>query len=206
VEVRFVGTTVPGEGEEIESAEEEAIAAEEGGEAEAEHAVPEDDLNPIFPEVKEILWGFGSFVVLALLMRYFLYPRLRKGMDARYGLITSGHEQAEQITASAKGDVANYESQLAAAKAEAATRLDAARGTLEGERSERLAEVNARIAERRAAAATELENARAAVQGDVEAAVRDVAARAGRLATGRDPDPSVVAEAVSSVMNVGVGQ
>ena len=206
VEVRFVGTTVPGDGEEIESAEEEAVAAEEGHEAEEGHAVPEDDLNPIFPEVKEILWGFGSFVVLALLMRYFMYPRLRKGMDARYGLIKSGHEQAEQITASAKGDVANYESQLAAAKAEAATRVDAARATLEAERAERLAAVNAGIAERRAAAATELENARAAVQGDVEVAVRDVAARAGRLATGRDPDPSVVSEAVSSVMNVGAGQ
>jgi F-type H+-transporting ATPase subunit b len=139
-------------------------------------------------------------------MRYFMYPRLRKGMDARYGLIKSGHEQAEQITASAKGDVANYESQLAAAKAEAATRVDAARATLEAERAERLAAVNAGIAERRAAAATELENARAAVQGDVEVAVRDVAARAGRLATGRDPDPSVVSEAVSSVMNVGAGR
>jgi hypothetical protein len=30
VEIRFVGTTVPGEGEEIENAEEEAVAAEEG--------------------------------------------------------------------------------------------------------------------------------------------------------------------------------
>jgi F-type H+-transporting ATPase subunit b len=206
VEVRFVGTTVPGDGEEIESAEEEAVAAEEGHEAEEGHAVPEDDLNPIFPEVKEILWGFGSFVVLALLMRYFMYPRLRKGMDARYGLIASGHEQAEQITASATGDVANYESQLAAAKAEAATRVDAARATLEAERAERLAEVNARIAERRAEAATELESARAAVQGDVEVAVRDVAARAGRLATGRDPDAAVVSEAVSSVMNVGAAR
>ena len=34
-----------------------------------------------------MLWGFGSFVVLALAMRFFLYPRLRKGMDARYRLI-----------------------------------------------------------------------------------------------------------------------
>lgn len=202
VEVRFVvGTTVPDEGEEIEHAEEEAVADAEGHEATEGHAVPEEDLNPIFPEVKEILWGFGSFVVLAVLMRYFLYPRLRKGLDARYGLIKSGHEQAEQITASAQGDVATYESQLAAAKAEAAERLDAARATLEAERAERLAEVNARIAERRAAAATELENARAAVQGDVETAVRDVAASAGRLATGREPDANVVSDAVRGVMS-----
>lgn len=201
VDVRFIATTVPGDEEQAEH----AVEATPEGEA-AHEEVPEDDLNPIFPELKEIAWGFGSFIVLALAMRYFLYPRLRKGMDARYGLIRSGHEQAEQITASAKGDVANYETQLAAAKAEAAKRVDAARATLEGERAERLAEVNERISARRAAAATELENARAAVQGDVEVAVRDVAASAGRLATGRDPDASVVSDAVSSVMNVGAGR
>ena len=36
---------------------------------EAHEEVPEDDLNPIFPELKEIVWGFGAFIVLALLMR-----------------------------------------------------------------------------------------------------------------------------------------
>lgn len=175
--------------------------ADEGEEGVEE--VPESDLNPIFPELKEIAWGFGSFIVLALAMRYFLYPRLRKGMDARYGLIRSGHEQADQITASAQGDVANYESQLASAKADAATRVDAARATLEGERAERLGTLNAGIAERRAAAATEVENARAAMQSEVESAVRDVAAEAGRLATGRAPDPEVVAVAVADVLSAG---
>lgn len=199
VQVRFLGTTVPGDDEQAGHAD-DAVAAEAG------HAEPESDLNPIFPEVKEILWGFGSFVVLAVLMRYVLYPRLRQGMNARYRLIESGHEQAEQITASAQGDVADYEAQLAAAKAEAAQRVDAARLTLEAERSERLTEVNARIAERRSAAAAELESARASVQGDVEAAVRDVAARAGRLATGSEPDAGVVSEAVRDVMSVGASR
>lgn len=175
----------------------EDTAAE--GEA-LEEEVPEEDLNPIFPEVKEILWGFGPFVVFALLMRFVLYPALRKGMDARFALIRSGHEQAEQVTAAAEGDAADYQSQLAAARAEAAQRIDAARGTLEGERSTRLSEANARIAERRAAATAEVEAARAAAERDVAAAVRDVAAAAGRLATGRDPADSVVADAVSETM------
>lgn len=176
-------------------------AADEGEESHEE--VPETDLNPIFPELKEIIWGFGSFIVLAVLMRYFLYPRLRTGMDARYRLIQSGHDQAEQLTASAKGDVADYESQLVAARADAVKRVDAARATLEAERAERLGEVNARIAERRAAAASEVDDARAAVQGDVENAVRDVATEAGRLATGRTPDSAVVTEAVRDVMSAG---
>ena len=177
--------------------------AQAADEEEAHEAVPEEDLNPIFPELKEIAWGFGSFLVLALAMRYFLYPRLRRGMDARYGLIRSGHEEAERITAAARGDVASYEAQLAAARAAAAKRVEAARTTLEAERAERLAEVNARLAEQRAAAATELENARTAVREDVETAVRDVAAAAGRLATGREPNADVVSDAVRSVMGVG---
>ena len=75
------------------------VSVEDGGEEEAAENQPaETDLNPIAPEPKEMLWGFGSFVVFAVLMRYYLYPRLRKGMDARYALIRAGHEQAEQVT------------------------------------------------------------------------------------------------------------
>jgi F-type H+-transporting ATPase subunit b len=174
------------------------------GEEEAHEEVPEDDLNPIFPELKEITWGFGAFIVLAVLMRWVLYPRLRKGIDARGQLIRSGHEDAEQITASAQGDADAYETQLAAVRAEAASRIEAARATLEQERSERLAAVNAAIAEKRASAAAEVEAAKAAAQQSVEQAVRDVAAAAGRLATGRQPDDEAVGAAVSAVMSAGV--
>ena len=121
-------------------------------------------------------------------------------------LIRSGHEDGEQITAAAQGDADAYEAQLASVRAEAAQRIDAARATLEQERSERLAGVNAAIAERRAAAAAEVEQARANAQVDVESAVRDVAAAAGRLATGRQPDQDAVAEAVSAVMSAGVSR
>ena len=50
--------------------------AEEG---EAHEEVPENDLNPIFPELKEIAWGFGAFIVLAVLMRWVLFPRMQQG-------------------------------------------------------------------------------------------------------------------------------
>lgn len=197
VQLRTVPTDPPAE----EESHAETGAEESHGNEEAE-----TQLNPIAPEVKEMLWGFGSFVVLAVLMRYVLYPRLRKGMDARYNLISGGHEQAEQVTAAAKSDVADYEQQLTGIRAEAQQRVDAARSTLEGERADRLSEVNARIGEKRAAAAAEVEAARAAAQADVEAAVRTVAARAGELATGRAPDASVVERAVADVMGAGVSR
>ena len=39
--------------------------------------------SPIAPELKELLWGAGAFIVLAILVRVFLFPRLKKGMDTR---------------------------------------------------------------------------------------------------------------------------
>lgn len=177
-------------------------AVSEAGD-DAHVAVPEQDLNPIFPEMKEIVWGFGSFLVLLAVMRLFLYPRLRKGMDARAALISSGYREAEQTTASARSDVANYEQQLAAAKAEAAARIDAARQVLEAERAEVIAAANARIAEKRAAAMAELEAQRAAARGDIESAVGTVAGHVAKLVTGVDPDPAVVAEAVAGTINAG---
>ena len=44
-----------------------APMAEEG-----EGEETENPIIPIAPEGKELIWGFGSFAVFALLMRYFL--------------------------------------------------------------------------------------------------------------------------------------
>ena len=58
------------------------------------------------------------------------------------------------MKADAKSDVAEYEKALAAARAEAAGRIDAARQTVDNERNAQLAQVNARIAAARAEAET----------------------------------------------------
>jgi F-type H+-transporting ATPase subunit b len=176
------------------------VTAEEGSEAEG----PESDLNPIFPEVKEVVWGFGAFVVLALAMRLFLYRRVRDGMTARYDRIEGDLETAQASTTSARADVADYEAQLAAVRADAQTRVEAARATLEAERTEQIAAANARIAEKRGAAAADVDAAKQAARGQVEAAVADVSVRLSELATGRRPSDEVVQRAVGEAMNQGV--
>ena len=176
------------------------VTAEEGSEAEG----PESDLNPIFPEVKEVVWGFGAFVVLALVMRLFLFRKVRDGMTARYDRIEGDLETAQASTTSARADVADYEAQLAAVRADAQTRVEAARATLEAERAEQIAAVNARIADRRGAAAAEVDAAKQAARGQVESAVADVSARLGEIATGRRASDEVVQRAVGEAMNQGV--
>ena len=53
-----------------------------------------------------MLWGFGSFVVFAVLMRYFLFPRLRKGMDARYCAIRAATSRPSRSPTPPVSDVA----------------------------------------------------------------------------------------------------
>lgn len=160
--------------------------------------------SPILPEMKELVWSGSAFVVFALLMRFFLYPRLRKGMDARYESIRSGHEKADAARAAARSEVAQYESALAAAKSEAAKVLEVARETLEQERQSQMSAANARIAAQREAAVAQADAARAAARSQIETAVADVVSSAVEAAAGKKPDAGQVSRAVADAMSAGV--
>jgi F-type H+-transporting ATPase subunit b len=188
--------TSSGSSIEVSFLEDAFVGAEEGEEAEG----PESDLNPIFPELKEVVWGFGAFVVLALVLRLFLFNKVRDGMTSRYDGIQDDFETAESLTASARAEVAEYEAQVASVRADAQSRVEAARATLETERADKLGAANARIGEKRAAAAAEVDAAKAAAQPQVAAAVSEVAALAGKLATGTEPSTDAVTSAVRGVM------
>jgi F-type H+-transporting ATPase subunit b len=156
--------------------------------------------SPIAPEAKELLWGLGSFLLLFVVMRLYIFPKLKQGMDARYGKIRGDHEAADAMRAQARAEVAEYEAALASVKAEARTRIDAARETLEAERSAALAEANRRIAAKRAEATAATDAARAAASEHIQQAVADVSSRAAELATGRRPDLAKVNGIVTSLM------
>jgi len=159
--------------------------------------------NPIAPESKELIWGGGSFLVFLVIMRLFLFPKLKKGMDARYDGIQSDLESADATRFTAQADVAKYQAALDEVRVEAAGRVDKARQTLDQERSTKIAEANARIATKRAAAEAELNAARLAVRDQVAAAVASVTEHTTQLAVGKSPDASVVRNAVQQVMQQG---
>lgn len=178
-------------------------------EADFEHGLAEghpceEGPSPLAPEPKELIWGGAAFIVLLVLMRVWLFPAVKKGMDARYAHIRGTHEAADAARAAARAEVAEYESALATVKAEAASRVEAARQTLEAERAARLAEVNAELNAKREAALAEAAQLRAAAAGDIAAAAREVTARQLELALGKAPDPAVVAAAVDQTMSAGV--
>ena len=175
----------------------DAVSAETGSE---EGAPVSAGPNPIAPEIKELAWGAGSFIVFLFLMRLFLVPKVRKGMASRYESIQADHEYASATRDGAKQDVARYESAVAEIRSEAARRLEAARLTLDKERSAKIAEVNEQITVRRAQAETEVAAARAAAQGQIVSAVTAVTTRATQIAVGVSPDNAVVTRSVQQAM------
>ncbi len=164
---------------------------------------PDEGPSPIVPEVKELLWSLGAFLVLLAAMRLYLIPKVKAGMQARYGKVRTDLETAETMRDDAKDEVAEYEAQLAAVRGEAAMRIEAARRVLEGERADRFAEANAAIAERRSAAAAEAEEAKAAARTSIEEAAVAVASRLVELSTGRRPDGAAVRDAVEDLTSAG---
>ncbi|MBI5089768.1 MAG: ATP synthase F0 subunit B, partial [Actinobacteria bacterium] len=145
-------------------------------------------------------WGGGSFIVLFVLMRVWLFPKVKQGMHARYGKIRGDHETADQVRAQARAEVTAYEQELAAVKAEAARRIEAVRQEIEGQRAAAIAAANERIGAKRAAANAATDAARAEAAHHIRAAVVDVSGRAAELATGRRPGPDVVDRVVDSLM------
>ena len=179
------------------------VAAGEEAGTEATTAESTSAPNPIAPEGKELIWGAGSFLVFLVIMRVFLFPKLKRGMDARYTGIREDFEQADSMRQAAQSDVTKYEAALAEVRAEAASRIDAARQAVDKERNDKIAEANSRIAAKRSAADAELAAARAKVRDQVAEAVATVTARTTQLAVGKSPDGSVVREAVQQVMQSG---
>lgn len=175
----------------------DVVSAETGSE---EGAPVSAGPNPIAPEIKELAWGAGSFIVFLFFMRLFLVPKVRKGMASRYESIQADHEYASATRDGAKQDVARYESAIAEIRSEAARRLEAARQTLDKERSEKVAQVNAQIAQRRSAAEAEVATARAAAQSQIVTAVGAVTTRATQIAVGVSPDAAIVSRSVQQAM------
>ncbi len=175
----------------------DVVSAETGSE---EGAPVSAGPNPIAPEIKELAWGAGSFIVFLFFMRLFLVPRVRKGMASRYESIQADHEYASATRDGAKQDVARYEAAVAEIRSEASHRLEVARQTLDKERQEKVAQVSAQIASRRAAAEAEVAAARAAAQGQIVTAVGAVTSRATQIAVGVSPDAAIVSRSVQQAM------
>jgi F-type H+-transporting ATPase subunit b len=157
--------------------------------------------NPILPEMREVVWGVGSFILLAILMRVVLYPRLQRSMDARAARIQGDLDSADHVTSSVAGEQRAYADRIASAHAEAATVLDAARAKAEAARSERVAALNAELAQMRSAATVEVDGAKASAHASLADSVAQLAVRAASKVVAKPLDVAANRGVVDAFLN-----
>ncbi len=85
------------------------------------------DLYPVIPHPGELIVGIISFVILYVLYRRLVVPRLEAMLAERQQTIQGGIERAEAMQAEAKAALERYQAQLAEARTEAAQIRDQAR-------------------------------------------------------------------------------
>ena len=181
----------------VAGAEATTTGATEGGTT-AEVAVKEP--SPLEIDPKELIAGAASFLALFFLLRYVFYPKVYGAMEARAAHLTKTLAESDAIRDDAHKEVADYKADLAKVHEEAAARIDAARQTVESERSTKMAEVNARLAEKRTDAVASADAAKASMSDQVVTAASDVASQVAHMVLGKVPDASLVKTAVTTAM------
>jgi F-type H+-transporting ATPase subunit b len=97
------------------------VAAESGGGGFWE------DAYPVIPHPGELIVGIISFVILYVLYKRFVVPRLETLLAERRRAIEGGIERAEVMQAEAQAALERYQAQLAEARTEAAQIREQAR-------------------------------------------------------------------------------
>ena len=175
----------------------------------ADAATDEEELDegpsPIAPEVKELLWGLGAFLVFLVLMRLCLVPKVKKGMD---GALRHDPRRARDAPTrlARRGQARGRRVPGSWPRCGPRPRhaIDAARRQLEAERAERLAEVNAahrRAPRRRRGRGRSGQGGRP--RQTVDDAVVDVAAADRRAEHRPAPDEAAVRRVVADVVECG---
>lgn len=136
----------------------------------------EGDANPLVPNLWEALVALIGFVVLLFVVIKWIWPAFEKAYQNRVEAIEGGLEQAEEAKAEAEALKAEYEQNLADARAEASRMREEARA--EG------AQIVAEHKEKAAAEAARItEQAQQQIAAERSAAAASLRADVGSLAT-----------------------
>lgn len=153
-------------------AEEECIEIlETGGTIDACQTAP----NPILPATNEMIWGGIAFIVLFLLLAKFGFPAIKAGMDARAQKIADDLAAAENAKTESESIQAEYQRQLADARAESGRIIEEARAQGEAVRRDIVARAEVEANELRQRNAEQVGAERDRVMGEMQGQVAALA-------------------------------
>jgi len=131
--------------------------------------------NMIFPELNEIIWGGGAFLILLVVMVKKGFPAVKGAMDARAERIRADLDAAETAKADAQAVQADYEARLADAQGEVARLFEEARASADQLRADLTARAEADNVEMRDRAAADIEASRQQAIADLRTEVAGIA-------------------------------
>ena len=163
-----------GGGEEIDfvdhDAEECFEILEGGGEVDECQEAP----NPILPELNEIIWGGLAFLVLLGVMWKFALPGVQNMMKQREDRIRGDLERAESAKTEAEEKLAEYDRQLAEARAEGGRIVEEARQAADQVKADLTSKAEAEAAQIRERAAQDVGLATERAQADLQARMAEL--------------------------------
>lgn len=157
--------------------------------------------SPIIPEINEVIWGGGAFVVLLALMLWKGFPAVQKIMNERSEKIASDLDEADKAKTDAQAVKSQYEAELADAKSAAAAVVEEARQQAEVLRSDLQARAETEISEMKAQAASEIEAARERAMGDLQSEVADIVVGAAERVVEANLDAEAQARLIDNYIN-----
>lgn len=133
----------------------------------------EDELK-VLPQTDELVWGSVAFFIVIVVLLKLVFPRLKKGLEARAERIQGQITEAEQTKLEADTILQQYQSQLAEARSEQQRIIDEARKAADGVRRD----IEARAQQE---AQQIVERARAEVGAERDRALQELRATIGDL-------------------------
>jgi|JI10StandDraft_1071094.scaffolds.fasta_scaffold32205_4 F-type H+-transporting ATPase subunit b len=160
-----------------------SILAEGGEEA-------KEVVNPVIPDIPELIWGGIAFFLLLILMNWVLLPPIKQAMRKRDEQLRGDEEAAERAVVDSEQVRRDYDATLAEARAEAARIIDEARQGADAQRADIIRAADDEVASLRQAALAELEAERAAALGSMRTDVAAIAVAAASKVVQQNLDVS----------------
>ncbi|OUV78482.1 MAG: ATP synthase F0 subunit B [Acidimicrobiaceae bacterium TMED130] len=157
--------------------------------------------SPIIPEINEVIWGGGAFVVLLALMLWKGFPAVQRIMNERSEKIASDLDEADKAKTEAQAVKSEYEAELADAKSAASAVIEEARQQAEVLRSDLQERAEAEIAEMKEQAAADIDAARERAMGDLQSEVSEIVVGAAERVVEANLDAEAQARLIENYIN-----
>lgn len=158
-------------------------------------------LDLILPPFEELLWGIIAFAVVAGLLMWKVWPKIREAIENREAQIANEVESAEAQRADAQKLLDDYKAQLADARSEANKIIEEARQSAEQVRKDLIAKAEEDAKTTVAKAQREIEVERSRTMDELRGQVATLAVDLAEKVVGRSLDRSSQSQLVDEYIS-----